>query len=177
LGSNRRILLCVLDAFAFKTLFAVSAVRAVFKQNFSTHQNRDKPVTDPVQPNTRSIPHLIACASLIALIVLSICWEWFLAPLHPGGSSLVLKALPLLLPLRGILKRDNYTMQWSSMAIFIYFTEGVVRATSDQFWLSQLLACVEIALCTAFFTGVVLYLRPYKIAAKKLKAIQKTNEA
>jgi hypothetical protein len=54
------------------------------------------------------------------------------APLHPGGSLLALKALPLLLPLRGVIKRDLYTLQWSSMVILIYFTEGVVRAWSDR---------------------------------------------
>ncbi len=44
---------------------------------------------------------------------------------------LVLKAMPLLMPLRGVLKRDIYTLQWSSMLILMYFTEGAVRAWSD----------------------------------------------
>jgi uncharacterized membrane protein len=110
----------------------------------------------------------IAVASLIALIVLSITWEMWLAPLRPGGSWLALKALPLLLPLRGVIKRDIYTMQWSSMMILLYFTEGVVRASSDRVALSATLGMVEVALVCLYFFATVFYLKPYKKAAKKL---------
>ena len=112
--------------------------------------------------------HAGAVGSLMALIVLCVAWEWVLAPLHPGGSWLVLKALPLLLPLHGVIKRDVYTLQWSSMLILLYFTEGVVRAYSDKSSLSSILASIEIALACMFFLCTVLYLRPYKKAAKKL---------
>ena len=115
-------------------------------------------------------------ASLLLLIILCVAWELVLAPLRPGGSWLVLKVLPLLLPLRGILKRDVYTMQWSSMLILMYFAEGIVRATSDQ-GLSAVLGWVEVGLVSVFFTCIVLYLYPYKKAAKKLaqQAIHKAS--
>ena len=45
-----------------------------------------------------------AGTSLIALILVCLAWEGWLAPLKPEGSMLILKALPLLLPLFGILK-------------------------------------------------------------------------
>ena len=35
------------------------------------------------------------------------------------------------MPLHGVIKRDIYTLQWSSMVILLYFTEGVVRGWSD----------------------------------------------
>lgn len=108
-----------------------------------------------------------AVGSLIALIVLCIGWEWLLAPLRPGGSWLVLKVLPLLLPLRGVTKRDVYTMQWSSMLILLYFTEGIVRGFSDK-GLSATLGWVEVGLVCVFFFCTVFYLKPYKKAAKKL---------
>ena len=54
---------------------------------------------------------LTASTSLIALIFLCVAWELWLAPLRPGGSWLVLKALPLLAPLMGILKGRRYTYQ------------------------------------------------------------------
>ena len=44
--------------------------------------------------------HWGAVASLLALILLTLAWELWLAPLRPGGSWLVLKAAILLLPLR-----------------------------------------------------------------------------
>ena len=55
----------------------------------------------------------------------------WLAPLRPGGSLLVLKVLPLLIPLTGILRGRVYTYQWASMLILAYFAEGIVRARTD----------------------------------------------
>ncbi|MBC7572918.1 MAG: DUF2069 domain-containing protein [Herminiimonas sp.] len=114
--------------------------------------------------------------SLVLLIILCVAWELVLAPIRPGGSWLALKVLPLLVPLRGILKRDVYTMQWSSMLILLYFAEGIVRATSDR-GLSATLGWVEVALVVVFFTCIVSYLYPYKRAAKKIaqQAISKAS--
>ena len=70
--------------------------------------------------------------ALVALIALSVAWEWWLAPLRPGGSALVLKAVPLLLALPGVWRRRLYTLQWASMLILLYFAEGIVRGWSDR---------------------------------------------
>jgi len=99
-----------------------------------------------------------ASISLIALIALSVAWETVLAPLKPGGSLLMLKALPLLLPLFGVLRGKRYTYQWSCMFILLYFTEGVVRAWSDQ-GLSAQLAMTEVALSVIFFVCAIFYAR------------------
>ena len=99
-----------------------------------------------------------ASAALIGLIVLCLAWELWLAPLRPGGSLIALKALPLLLPLRGILRGDRYTYQWASMLILAYFAEGVTRAWSER-GASQLLAGAEILLSVAFFAATVAYAR------------------
>jgi uncharacterized membrane protein len=112
--------------------------------------------------------HLGALGSLLILIVWLVAWEMLVAPLHPGGSMLALKALPLLIPLRGVLKRDVYTLQWSSMVILLYFTEGVVRGYSDVLPVSRLMAWGEAALVIVYFLCAILYLRPYKKAAKKM---------
>jgi uncharacterized membrane protein len=99
---------------------------------------------------------LAASAALIALIVLSLAWELWLAPLRPGGSYLALKAAPLFIPLFGILLGRRYTYQWTSMFVLAYFAEGVVRAWTERSP-SQTLACVEIALSIIFFVSVVMY--------------------
>ena len=99
-----------------------------------------------------------ASAALIALIVLCIAWELWLAPLRPGGSLIVLKALPLALALGGILGGRRYTYQWSSMLILAYLAEGVTRAWSER-GVSQLLAGAEITLSVAFFAAAVAYAR------------------
>jgi len=99
---------------------------------------------------------LAASAALVALIVLCLAWELWLAPLRPGGSYLALKTLPLILPLAGILQGNRRTYQWSSMFILAYFAEGAVRAWSER-GPSQTLAWIEIGLSVIFFASVVAY--------------------
>lgn len=117
---------------------------------------------------TPKIFHAGAIASLIWLIGWLVAWEIWVAPLHPGGSLLALKALPLLVPLRGVIKRDLYTLQWSSMVILVYFAEGAVRAWSDELEASRLMAMGEIVLVCVYFASALLYLHPYKKAAQRM---------
>jgi uncharacterized membrane protein len=118
--------------------------------------------------DTAKVFHAGAIASLIWLIGWLVAWEVFVAPLHPGGSLLALKALPLLLPLRGVIKRDLYTLQWSSMVILIYFAEGVVRAWADTTEASRAMALGEIVLVVVYYACALLFLHPYKKEAKRL---------
>ncbi len=106
----------------------------------------------------RKASYVGACLSLLALIALCLCWELWFAPLRPGGSWLVLKALPLLLPLKGILGGRRYTYQWASMLILAYFAEGAVRAFGDG-GPSAAWALAELVLALAFFVSAVLYAR------------------
>lgn len=99
-----------------------------------------------------------ASITLVALIILCLSWEIFLAPLNENGSLLFLKTLPLLAPLFGILKGRRYTYQWASMLILLYFIEGAVRAWSDQ-GLSAQLAMIETALSVIFFGCAIFYAR------------------
>jgi uncharacterized membrane protein len=99
-----------------------------------------------------------ASGSLIALIFLGLAWELWLAPLRPGGSWLVLKVLPLLAPLFGILHGRLYTYRWSTLLIWPYFAEGVMRAYSDQ-GVGAWLASAEVALSLAFFLSAALFVR------------------
>ena len=99
-----------------------------------------------------------AVATLTALIFLCVAWELFLAPLKPGGSWLVLKVLPLLAPLMGVLHGRRYTFQWSTLLIWVYVGEGATRAFSDR-GASQLLAGIELALALAYFAFAVAWLR------------------
>ncbi|MGH8310700.1 MAG: DUF2069 domain-containing protein [Steroidobacteraceae bacterium] len=101
---------------------------------------------------------LAAALQLGALIVLCLAWELWLAPLRPGGSLLALKALPLALPLSGVLRGRRYTYQWSSMLILAYLAEGVTRAWSES-GMSRNLALAEIALSLTFFVAAVSYAR------------------
>ena len=112
--------------------------------------------------------HTGCLVSLVFLIGWLVIWEMWAAPLRPGGSLLALKAVLLLIPLRGVLKRDIYTLQWSSMVILLYFMEGVVRAWSDTLALSRLIAIGEVVLVLFYFVCTLLYLAPYKRAARQM---------
>jgi uncharacterized membrane protein len=100
----------------------------------------------------------ITSAALMALIALCLAWELWLAPQRAGGSWLALKALPLLIPLTGILRGTLYTYRWITLLIIAYFVEGVVRAYSDQGFSAQL-ALIEIALTTVIFASAIVYVR------------------
>lgn len=106
----------------------------------------------------------VAGAALVALIILCLAWELWLAPLRPGGSWLALKALPLALPLAGILAGKRYTYQWSSLLILAYFAEGATRAWSER-GPSQWLAGAEALLSVLFFAAAVSYARRTRAAA------------
>jgi uncharacterized membrane protein len=101
---------------------------------------------------------IAATSCLIALIFLCVAWELALAPIKPGGSWLVLKVLPLLLPLFGVLRARRYTLQWSTLLIWLYAAEGAVRAWTDSGRSAQL-ALLELALSLCYFAAVVLFLR------------------
>mgnify|MGYP001765332482 CR=1 FL=1 len=98
----------------------------------------------------------VAVASLLGLIVLGLLWELRLAP--TGSGMLALKVLPLTFAVAGLLKRRLYTYRWVALLVWLYFVEGVVRATSDQ-GLSARLALIEIVLTLVLFTACAVHVR------------------
>ena len=101
---------------------------------------------------------VLAVGSLLGLIVLGLAWELWLAPIRLGGSWLALKVLPLCLPLAGLMKNRMYTYRWVSLMVWLYFTEGAVRAYSDKAP-GNYLAMVEVALCLSLFAACALHVR------------------
>ena len=100
----------------------------------------------------------LAVGSVLALILLSLAWELVLAPLRPGGSWLALKALPLCIPLAGLLKNRLYTYRWVTLFVWLYFIEGVVRAASER-GVGALLALIEVGLTIALFVACAVHVR------------------
>ena len=123
------------------------------------------PETSPAAPLSAPLPaphvrltRYLAVGSLLGLIVLGLLWELWLAPVRPGGSWLALKVLPLCIPLAGLLKNRMYTYRWVSLLVWLYFTEGVVRAYSDRAP-SSYLALVEVLLCLTLFAACAMHVR------------------
>ncbi|PLK47057.1 DUF2069 domain-containing protein [Uliginosibacterium sp. TH139] len=105
-----------------------------------------------------SVTRTAATVCLLALIALCLAAELWLAPLRPGGSWLVLKVLPLLAALPGFLKGRRYTFQWMSLAIWIYFTFGVVSASTVK-GIGAVLGGCEALLALAIFCLCALFAR------------------
>jgi uncharacterized membrane protein len=118
------------------------------------------PQADPTPPQAAgpliNATRMVAVGSLLALIVLGLAWELWLAP--TGNRTWSLKVLPLAIPLAGLLKHRMYTYRWVSLLVWLYFTEGVVRATSER-GISAALAALEVLLCLLLFAACALHVR------------------
>jgi|YNPNPStandDraft_1061719.scaffolds.fasta_scaffold104752_2 uncharacterized membrane protein len=100
----------------------------------------------------------VAAALLaFALALLAVLWEGWFAPLRPGGSWLVLKALPLILLWPGLWQGRLRTYQWTALWCSAYLLEGTMRVTEPA--PIRWLAAIEIALTLALFAAVVRYVR------------------
>jgi uncharacterized membrane protein len=102
------------------------------------------------------LTRVLAVGSLLGLIVLGLAWELWLAP--TGQRTWALKVLPLAFPLAGLLKHRLYTYRWVSLLVWLYFTEGIVRATSSS-GLVVPLAWGQVLLCVLLFAACALHVR------------------
>jgi uncharacterized membrane protein len=96
----------------------------------------------------------VACAGLVVL--LGLAWELWLAP--TGRGTLALKVLPLAAALPGLVRRRMYTYRWTSLLLWLYFAEGVVRAASET-GLAAGLAAAQAALSLGLFVACVAHVR------------------
>lgn len=120
-------------------------------------------MTNQELDSRRNLSYRVAVASLLGLIALCVVWELFAAPLRPGGSWLVLKVVPLLLVVPGILKRRVRTYQATSLLLWLYFLEGATRVSSDPALMSKVMAGLELAFALALFAAVSIFARTYKV--------------
>ncbi len=103
----------------------------------------------------------MAVAALVGLILLGLAWELWLAP--TGARFMAFKVLPLVLPLAGLLKHRLYTYRWVSLLVWLYFTEGIVRATGlpmgAPLGLAEWLAWGQVGLCSLLFVACAAHVR------------------
>lgn len=107
---------------------------------------------DPMTRRTRAL----TLAALLGLIGLGLAWELWLAP--TGSGTLAIKVLPLLLCVPGVWRFRMATYRGLSLLVWLYVTEGLVRATSER-GLSASLAVAELALSAALFAACAVHIR------------------
>lgn len=89
-----------------------------------------------------------------ALTLLLILWETVLAPVRPGGSWLVLKAVPLALVWPGIARGRVRSRQIASLLLPFYFAEAIVRAVTEPRRYA-VVAGLAALLCIAAFVALL----------------------
>lgn len=107
---------------------------------------------DAVARGTRAAALLL----LAALVCLCLAWELWVAP--TGRGTLAVKVAPLLFAPLGLWRLRMYTYRWLSLLVWLYVTEGLVRAGSETGWGARL-AVGEVLLSLALFAVCALHVR------------------
>lgn len=128
----------------------------------------DAPTIDaPRRPDAVvRLARTLALGGLVGLIALGLAWELWLAP--TGSGTLALKVLPLVACLAGLMRHRMATYRWLALLVWLYFLEGVVRASTEG-GLAQALALAEIVLCLVLFAASTLYIR-WRLRSARLAA-------
>ncbi|WP_282178176.1 DUF2069 domain-containing protein [Vibrio nereis] len=120
---------------------------------------------------------LLALFSNLALLAWIALWQLSLSP-HPHISNITLAiawAVPLILPLPGILAGKPYTHAWANFVLMLYFLHGftILYIDGGERWL----AVVELLITTMAFFGNILYARARgKELGMKLKRLSKVEK-
>ncbi len=120
--------------------------------------------------NTR-LAYTLSLVFWIALIVLTVLWEGWLAPVPPPGLWLTIKSLPLLIPLFGMLHMKRTSFSVAGLIAMLYFIEGIIiswgeLATGSQNPVLLALSLAEVFLVLGFVVCVYIYLRNTKMQIK-----------
>ncbi|MGL5030505.1 MAG: DUF2069 domain-containing protein [Aeromonas sp.] len=86
-------------------------------------------------------------------------WHGWLSP-HPNLNPWllpVLWAVPLLLPLKGIVQGHPYTHAWGNFVLMLYFLHSLTLLTTDEG--ERWLAAVELLFTSCAFVGTIMYAR------------------
>ena len=121
--------------------------------------------------------HRLTLASYFALLALMLIWHAWLFPSAYFPTSLVLfvTAVPLLLPLRGLLHGRPRSHIWAALLSLLYFVHGVGEAfaSPQQRWLGFL----EILLSLTLVLSASLYVRQHGDSANRISRSPDRDQA
>lgn len=116
--------------------------------------------------NTLPVARWSALLGYAGLIVSIVLWNTLITPLQGTALALTLgmMLLPLLFPLRGLLRGKPYTHAWTSFLALAYFLIGVWHAADTATrWYAMALVLSSLLL----FIGCVFYAR---LGARRMRA-------
>lgn len=104
----------------------------------------------------------LTLSGYLGIMVLLLAWYGWLAPPEtvPAKVIIVVLALPLFAPLRGLLHARPYTVAWSLFIALIYFIHGTVEAWSNE--AARSLALLEVFLSIVWMTAGTAFIRTSK---------------
>ncbi|HYP34452.1 MAG TPA: DUF2069 domain-containing protein [Burkholderiaceae bacterium] len=122
-------------------------------------------VAAPMTPDrVTTLSRLAAVAAALALAALAVAWELVWA--RTGNGTLVVKALPFVAALPGLLKHRMYTYRWVSLLVWLYVAEAIVRI-GDR-WPSNACAWAELVLALVLFAACATQVRWRHTVARRL---------
>lgn len=99
-----------------------------------------------------------ALLTLITLTAWLVLWEWLLAPLRPGGSWLILKALPLAATLPLASRGSRRALQSAALLLPLYVAEAITRLWSET-GRAAWAAGIALVLALAALAAILLWAR------------------
>jgi uncharacterized membrane protein len=105
------------------------------------------------------VAYRVGLASYLGLLLLVPYWHAWLHPsaYFPTALVLLVTAVPLLLPLRGLLRERIRAHVWASLLMPLYFMHGLVEALVNP--PQRIPALLEVVLSLAAFLSTSLYAR------------------
>ncbi|MFM2578483.1 DUF2069 domain-containing protein [Vibrio fortis] len=133
-----------------------------------------------MSPKTKLFRYFALLGNLL-LLGWVVAWQMTLSP-HPHLDNVTLAiawAVPLLLPLPGILAAKPYTHAWANFILMLYFLHALTILYVDGG--ERMLAAVELLLTTLGFAGNILFARfrarELGIKLKRLSEVEKKEKA
>jgi len=97
----------------------------------------------------------------LLLLLCIVLWRVLTWPTPQGAAWAIALCIPLLLPLRGLLRGDRYTYAWATLCVIPYFIVGITESVADPRGRGWAAACLTLSL--ALFASLIVFIRTAKI--------------
>jgi len=116
-------------------------------------------VSTPLSAGSGKASRWRATSILLTALLILLMFAWQLSSgleLSRAGLALLL-SLPLLTPLRGLLRWDRRTYAWATLCVIPYFIVGITESIANP--LERTLPATCLALSLLLFASLIAYLR------------------